>query len=71
MRKPDFIFKIAADSIGQLRRSDVERVLDNCSDEELQPTAAWIVQQRPDLAARVQDELVCQEAERCSPYRPA
>jgi hypothetical protein len=71
MRQPDFIIKIAADSIAQLRRSDVERVLENCSDEELQPTAKWIVENRPDLAAKVEDETAYQDEQRFSVYRPA
>ena len=64
MRNPDFIIKIAADDITKLRRSDVERVFDNCSDEELSPTAVWIVQQRPDLAGKVEEELNYQDEER-------
>ena len=57
MRQPDFIIKIAADSVAQLRRSDVERVFDTCTDEELQPTATYIMQHRPDLDAKVAEEL--------------
>ena len=64
MRQPDFIIKIAADSVAQLRRSDVERVMENCSDEELQPTAKWIVEHRPDLKPKVEQELDYQDEER-------
>ena len=64
MRQPDYIIKIAADSVGQLRRSDVERVFDNCSDEELQPTAKWITENRTDLASKVEQELDYQLGER-------
>lgn len=71
LRSPDFIIKIAADSIDRLRRSDVERVLENCSDVELGPTAKWIVENRADLAVKVEDEVAYQEAQRFSPHRPA
>jgi len=54
-----------------LRRSDVERVLENCSDVELGPTAKWIVENRADLAVKVEDEVAYQEAQRFSPHRPA
>ncbi len=64
MRNPNFIIKTAAESVTQLRRIDVERVLDNCTSEELQPTAAWITEQRPDLAAKVEKELNYQTEER-------
>lgn len=57
MRAPDYIIKIAADSIAQLRRTDVERVLENCDDDELQPTADYITVSRPGLAAKVAQEL--------------
>ena len=57
MRTPDYIIKIAADSVSQLRRSDVERVLENCADDELQPTADHIAANRPELAAKVSEEL--------------
>ena len=64
MRNPSFIIKIAADDITKLRRSDVERVLENCSDEELQPTARYIKASRSDLAAKVEQELDFQLEER-------
>lgn len=64
MRQSDFIIKVAADSIAQLRRSDVERVFDTCSDEELLPLARYIAGERPDLAAKVEEELAYQEGER-------
>ena len=64
MRAPEYILKIAADSIAQLRRSDVERVFDNCSDEELEPTAKYITAHRPDLAAKIEQELDYQLDER-------
>ncbi len=48
MRSPDFIVKIAADSIEKLRAVDVFRVLDNCSDEERKPMARAIVAAHPD-----------------------
>jgi hypothetical protein len=57
MRKPDYIIKIAADSVDKLRRSDIERVLENCSDEELQPTTDYILAHRPDYAAKIEAEL--------------
>lgn len=53
MRSPDFIIKIAADSIAQLRGVDVARVLDDCSDEERKPTARYIVAHRLDLAGEI------------------
>lgn len=61
-RDPAFIIKIAADSVQQLRRSDVERVFDTCSEDELPPTA-----ERPDLAAKVEQELAFQREERHPP----
>ena len=64
MRNPDFIIKIAADSIAQLRRSDIERVFDTCTDEELQPLANYITANRPDLAGKVEEELDYQLEER-------
>jgi hypothetical protein len=64
MRQPDFIIKIAADSVEKLRRSDVERVLENCSDEELEPTCAWILANREDLSGKIREELYYQLTER-------
>ena len=64
MRNPSFIIKIAADDVSKLRRSDVERVFDTCTDEELQPTAAYIRASRTDLAAKVEQELDFQLEER-------
>jgi hypothetical protein len=55
MRSPSFILKIAADSVQQLRRVDVFRVLDNCSEEEQKPVARFIVSNRPDLAGEISD----------------
>lgn len=66
MRTPDFIIKIAADSVKQLRRSDVERIFDTCTDEEMEPTAKYITAARPDLAAKVEQELDYQLDERRS-----
>jgi hypothetical protein len=42
----------------------VERVFDNCTDEELHPTATYITGKRPDLAAKVKQELDYQLEER-------
>lgn len=53
MRKPEYIIKIAADSIQQLRRIDVDRVLDNCSDEERKPTVLAILAAHPDYAGEI------------------
>jgi hypothetical protein len=64
MRQPEFIIEIAADSVAQLRRVDLERIFHNCSDEELQPTARWIAQNRMDLATKVEQELDFQLDER-------
>ena len=64
MRTPHYIIQIAADSVQQLRRVDLARVLDNCSDEELKPTADYIRANRPDLAARVEQEMDYQDQER-------
>jgi hypothetical protein len=64
MRDSEYIIKIAADSVAKLRRSDVERVFDNCTDEELQPTATYITGNRPDLATKVKQELDYQLGER-------
>jgi hypothetical protein len=64
MRNPDFIIKIAADSVERLRRSDVERVLENCSDEELEPTAGYIIENRRELEEKVIQELDYQLEER-------
>jgi hypothetical protein len=64
MRDSEYIIKIAADSVTKLRRIDVERVFDNCTDEELHPTATYITGKRPDLAAKVKQELDYQLEER-------
>lgn len=64
MRSPDFIIQIAADSVAKLRGIDLDRVLFNCSDEELEPTAAYIAVNRADLAAKVGEELDFQLGER-------
>ena len=64
MRDPAYILKIAADSVAQLRRSDVERVMENCTDEELSVLAAYVTANRPDLAAKVEQELEYQDEER-------
>ena len=58
MREPAFIVKIAADSISALRRPDVFRVLDSCSDAERAPTAEYIQSHRPDLAQEVTECLL-------------
>ena len=54
--------KIAADSIAELRKVDVERVLssvaaDNIDGVTRASLAAWITAQRPDLAAEVADVM--------------
>ena len=64
MRDPEYIIKIAADSVQQLRLIDLERVLDNCTDVELQPTAEYIRDKRPEYAAKVEQELDYQLEER-------
>jgi hypothetical protein len=64
MRNPEYIIKIAADDISKLRRVDVFRVLDNCSDEELKSTAEHIKAKRPDLAIEVTSSLSGITAER-------
>jgi hypothetical protein len=64
MRNPDYIIKIAADDISKLRRVDVFRVLDNCSDEELKSTAEHIKAKRPDLELEVSSSLSDISAER-------
>jgi hypothetical protein len=56
-RARQFILKIAADDITKLRRLDVFRVLENCSDDELSRTANYITDNRPDLKAEVNDCL--------------
>lgn len=71
MRQPEFILKIAADSVAQLRRADVERIFDNCSDEELPITARYIATHRPDLAAKVEQEVDYQLEERGAAERTA
>jgi len=64
MRNPDYIIKIAADSVEQLRRSDIERIFDTCTDEELEPTAEYITATRPEFAAKIEQELDYQLEER-------
>jgi hypothetical protein len=64
MRDPEFILKIAADSVAKLRAIDLDRVLFNCSDEELPVTAAYIIAHRPDLAAKVEQKHDYQLEER-------
>jgi hypothetical protein len=64
MRDPEYILKIAADSVAKLRGIDLDRVLFNCSDEELPVTAKYITDHRPDLAAKVEQEVDYQLEER-------
>jgi hypothetical protein len=64
MRNPEYIIKIAADDISKLRRVDVFRVLENCSDEELNATAEHIKTKRPDLELEVSSSLSDISAER-------
>lgn len=49
--------KIAADSIEKLRKSDVDRVLDECGKAMRAKVAAYIKAKRPDLADEVDDIL--------------
>jgi hypothetical protein len=67
MRTPFFIIQIAADNAARIRAIDLDRILSNCSDEELEPTAEWIKAQRPDLTPQLLKELGYQYEER----RPA
>jgi hypothetical protein len=53
VRNPDFIIKIAADSVNRLRGVDVFRVLDDCSKRERKVTARYIVEHRPELAGEI------------------
>jgi len=64
MRAPHFIIQIAADSVQRLRSVDLARVFDTCTDEELKPTADYILANRPELAAKVETELDYQNQER-------
>lgn len=48
---------IAADSVGQLRRCDVFRVLEWCPAERRAELAGWLVAERPDLAGEVAECL--------------
>jgi len=57
MRKLDFIVKIAADSIEQLRRIDVDRVLYDCTDEERKPFARYILAHHPNYAGAINASL--------------
>jgi len=57
VRTPEYIIKIAADSVQTLRRSDVFRVLDNCDGPELRPTAEHITTHRADLSDEVSASL--------------
>jgi hypothetical protein len=49
----EFLIRIAADSIGQLRRCDVFRVLDWAPPGRMMALARWIAAKRPDLKAEV------------------
>jgi hypothetical protein len=53
VREPSFIIKIAADSIGELRASDVGRVLESASEDERGGVAAFITGARPELTGKV------------------
>ena len=46
------LIKTAADTVGELRRSDVYRVLSEAG-EERYSLATWIEEKRPDLSAEV------------------
>ena len=48
---------IAADSVAQLRRCDVFRVLEWCPAEERPALAGWIVGERADLADEVAEVM--------------
>jgi hypothetical protein len=56
-RTPEYIIKIAAGDVSKLRRTDVFRVLESCSDHELAGVAAYTVVNRPDLIGEVADYL--------------
>lgn len=64
MRQPSTIITVAADSIDLLRPEHLYCVLDHCSDDELQPTAAFIARNRPDLSDELDDCLATVSRER-------
>lgn len=49
--------KIAADSVQQLRRCDVFRVLEWCPTDERAALAEWIVSERADLGDEVAEVM--------------
>ncbi len=51
MTSDDQAIRIAADSIQKLRKVDVYRVLDTCSEPD--SVAAYIIANRPELSAEV------------------
>ena len=50
---PKSYVKVAADSIGELRRCDVYRLLSGLDEDKRSLMAAWIIDGRPDLKAEV------------------
>ena len=54
---PAHAIKIAADSIAELRRPDVFRVLDAYGGAEREAVAAYIASNRPELVAEVDECL--------------
>lgn len=56
-RTPQYIIQIAADDITRLRRTDVFRVLEGCTEGELRKTAHFSRVNRPDLADEVDSSL--------------
>ena len=61
MTQDEQAIRIAADSVQQLRKVDVYRVLETCSDA--QSVADYIVANRPDLKSEVIECLAEMEAE--------
>ena len=54
---PEHAIKIAADSLAQLRKIDVERVIEWAADETRQELADYIIAGRPDLADEVYEVM--------------
>ncbi len=52
------LIKIAGNSVQELRRSDVFRILEQNAEEQRSALAAFITKERPDLADEVTDCLV-------------
>lgn len=58
MFKPELYIKVAADSIQQLRRCDVFRLIDGASSGAAATSVAnYIIRNRPDLRGEVDDCL--------------